>query len=288
MELFVRVAEAGSFAAAGRALRLSPQAVGRQLAALERRLGVALLNRTTRRQSLTEAGHIFLGGCRRMLAEAEAVEARMAMQAVTPSGTLRISVPTAFGSVRLMPALPDFVEAHPAVRLEIALSDRRVGLVEEGFDLAIRIGEQADSALISRGLTPYRVVPCAAPAYLARRGSPRIPAELAQHECLEYGFSSHPAPPLWLFHRGARQERVEPASRLRVDDGRALLDAALAGLGVVMAAEVMLRDHLDAGRLVRLLPGWHGPSRPMRLLFPSHRARTPKLRAFVDWAVQRF
>lgn len=288
MEIFVRAVEAGSFAAAAGVLGMSPQMVSRHLADVETRLGARLLNRSTRRQSLTEAGRIYLDGCRRALAEVEAAEALVAVQAGAPRGVLRVTAPVAFGNVRLVPEAFHFLDLYPEVSLHVDLTDRRVNLIEEGFDAAIRVGDLADSALAARSLAPYRLVPCAAPAYLARRGSPAHPDDLRRHDCLDYAFSTWPGTPLWRFASGGVDIAVEPAARLVVNDSRALIDAALNGGGIILAAEILLRHHLAAGRLVRVLPGYEGLSRPMHLLFAERRAQVPKLRAFLDWASDVF
>ena len=288
MEVFVRTVEAGSFAAAAGSLGMSPQMVSRYVAETEARLGTRLLTRSTRHQSLTEAGRLYVDGCRRALAEAEAAEALVAAQAGAPRGLLRVSAPVAFGNVRLVPEAVHFLDLFPEIGLQVDLTDRRVNLVEEGFDLAIRVGELADSALASRALAPYRLIPCAAPAYLARRGGPRDPEDLRGHDCLDYAFPARPGPRLWRFTSGESDVTVEPAARLVVNDSRSLIDAALNGGGIVLAAEILLQPHLAAGRLVRVLPAYEGPSRPMHLLFPERRAPSPKLRAFIDWAAGRF
>jgi len=288
MEVFLRAVETGSFAAAASRLGLSPQMVGRHIANLEQRFGIRLLNRSTRRQSLTEAGLLYLEGCRRTLAEADAAEASVAAQAETPRGILRVTAPVAFGTVRLVPEATRFLTMYPDIRVHFELTDRRVNLIEEGFDAAVRIGDLPDSALVTRALVPYRLIPCASPDYLARRGMPRHPAELHDHDCLDYVFHTHPAPAVWRFRSKGPPISIRPAGRLLVNDSRALIEAALRGFGIILIAELLLTDHLAAGRLVRVLAGYEGPSRPMRLLFVAHQAQAPKLRAFLDWAGETF
>lgn len=288
MEVFVKVVETGSFAAAAGALAMSPQMVGKHVASLEQRLGTRLLNRSTRRQSLSEAGHIYLEGCKRTLAEADAAESSVAAQAEGPHGTLRITAPVAFGTVRLVPDATRFLTAFPAVKLRIELTDRRVNLIEEGFDAAIRIGDLPASRLVARALAPYRLIPCASPDYLARRGTPTHPSELRNHECLDYVFASHPAPAIWRFRSDGAPFTIEPSGRLLVNDSRAMIGAALAGFGIILVADLLVADHLATGRLVRILPDYEGPSRPMRLIYANRRAQAPKLRAFLDWAGRAF
>lgn len=288
MQVFVQAVEAGSFVAAAGSLGMSPQMVSRYVAEIEGRLGTRLLTRTTRHQSLTEAGRLYLDGCRRALAEVEAAEARVAAHTGEPRGLLRITAPVAFGAVRLVPEAVRFLDLFPKVSLDVDLTDRRVNIVEEGFDAAVRVGELEDSTLASRSLAPYRLVPCAAPAYLARQGIPDHPGALRRHACLDYAFPARPGPPLWRFTSGGNVIEVEPAARLVVSDSRSLIDAALNGGGIILAAEILLQDHLAAGRLVRVLPGYEGPSRPMHLLFAERRAQVPKLRALIDWIGMNF
>lgn len=288
MEAFLKAAETGSFAAAAVRLGLSAQMVGKHVAAVEQRLGTRLLNRSTRRQSLTEAGRLYLEGCRRTLAEVEAAEAGVTAQAGTPRGVLRVTAPVAFGTVRLVPEATRFLALYPEVRLQFELTDRRINLIEEGFDIAIRIGHEPGSALVTRALAPYLLVPCASPDYVARRGMPAHPDELRQHECLDYVFPGHPAPSVWRFHSKGAPITIQPTGRLLVNDSRALIEAALRGCGIVMLADLLLAEHLAAGRLVRVLAGYAGPSRPMRLMFAARQAQAPKLRAFINWAYNAF
>lgn len=288
MEVFVQAVEAGSFAAAAGVLGMSPQMVSRHVAEIEGRLGTRLLTRSTRNHSLTEAGRLYLEGCRRSLAEVEAAEARVAAHAGRPRGLLRVTAPVAFGAVRLVPEAVRFLDLFPEVSLDVDLTDRRVNLVEEGFDAAIRVGELADSGLASLALAPYRLVPCAAPAYLAQRGIPAHPDDLRHHACLDYVFPTRPGPPLWRFAKEGVDLEVELTARLVVNDSRSLIEAALNGAGVILAAEILLRHHLADGHLVRVLPRYEGLSRPMHLLFADRRAQVPKLRAFIDWTSEVF
>ncbi|MDR3514456.1 MAG: LysR family transcriptional regulator [Azospirillaceae bacterium] len=288
MEVFVKAVEMGSFAAAAACLGLSAQRVGKQVATIERRLGVRLLNRSTRRQSLTEAGSLYFEGCKRALAEVDAAEARVAAQGETPRGTLRVTAPVAFGTVRLVPDSTRFLAMYPEVSLNFELTDRWVNLIEEGFDAAIRIGELSDSSLVTRALAPYRLIPCASPDYLRRKGMPRQPSDLRDHDCLDYAFAVHPAPALWHFRSASASIGIAPRGRLLVNDSRALIEAALNGAGIILAAELLLSAHLAAGRLVRVLADYEGPARPMQIIFAGHRAQAPKLRAFLDWAGATF
>lgn len=287
MAVFVRAVEAGSFAAAASALGLSSPMVGKHVRFLEDRLGARLLTRTTRRQSLTEVGRAFYERCRIVLAEAEAAEALAADLRVAPRGLLRINAPMAFGAHDLMPMVADYLRRNPEVEIEVTLNDRIVDLVEEGYEAVIRIAPLPDSSLVARRLRPYRLVACAAPPYLAERGAPARPSDLAHHECL--GFAHWVPRDRWDFTDAeGTMHAVEVRGRVSINSGQALRAAALEGLGIILQPEGLLRDDLAAGRLVRVLPGYDPPSRPMHILFAPDRRPTPKLRSFIDAVVEAF
>ncbi|MFQ6347170.1 LysR family transcriptional regulator [Pseudomonas sp. R11F] len=288
MHAFVMAAESGSYARAAERLNMSPQMVAKHVTALEQRLGARLLNRTTRRQSLTELGTAYYERCKHILTEADAADSLAQIMNDTPRGKLRITAPVTFGSYSLMPLITAFLRDHPEVEIDLHLTDRFVDLVEEGYEVAFRIGPLATTSLTARPLAPYRLVVCAAPAYLAARGTPLIPADLEQHECLGYAYWSRPADRKWLFHQGAATHEVEVSSRLRINESRALMSAALDGFGIVLGPEDFLRTALARGELVRVLPAFDAPSRPMHLVYTANRQRTAKLRRFVEAVVQRF
>ena len=288
MAVFVKAAELRSFTAAAATLGVSAQMVGKQVAALEARLGTPLLNRTTRRQSLTAAGKVYYERCRVVLADAEAADDAVQALSTSPKGRLRVNAPVTFGTFRLAPLVTRYLAAYPAVDVELVLSDRFVDVVEEGYDAVLRLGSLRDSSLVARALAPYRLVACAAPDYLARRGVPDLPEALGGHECLSYVAWSGLAVDEWSFQSGGETRLVRIGGRYRVNDARVLLDAAVAGWGVIMQAEPVVAGELAAGRLVRILPEWEGPVRPMHLLFSGGRPLTPKLRCFVDMVVGSF
>ncbi|CAG9273639.1 LysR family transcriptional regulator [Paraburkholderia unamae] len=288
MTVFVKTAESGSFTAAARLLAMTPQMAGKHVDALEKELGVRLLHRSTRKHALTEAGRAYFEACRRVLEEAAAADAVALAQTGHPRGTLRVTAPVAFGTYRLAHEIKAFLAEFPDVKIDLVLGDRQIDLLQDGFDVAFRIGALADSQLVARPLAPYRLVPCAAPAYLAAFGTPTHPRELAQHVCLDYAFESFPAPYAWAFMDGATKIEVEPRSQLRCNDGRALIAAAEAGLGIVLAGEPNVAQSVAAGRLVPILEGYAAPMRPMHLLYVDRRAQAPKQRAFVEWALARF
>ncbi|ORE96913.1 LysR family transcriptional regulator [Aurantimonas sp. 22II-16-19i] len=288
MSVFVKVADKGSFAAAAAELDMSAQMVGKHVAALEARLGARLIARTTRRQSLTELGRAYRDQCRVVLAEAEAADALAEDVAAEPRGRLRINASVTFGSAFLAPLVLSYAERHPKVDVDLVLGDRRVDLIEEGFDAVVRIGELADSSLIARPLGPYRLVLAAAPAYLAQNGRPSHPRDLAGHECLVFLGSSETRSHTWRFRQEGEAEDVRVAGRLRMNDTRAMLHAAEAGAGIVMGPEMLIAPLVAAGRLERLLPGWDAPSWPMHVLYAPDRRPTAKLRAFLDMLVEAF
>ena len=288
MAVFVKAADLGSFTKAGTALGLSSQMVGKHVALLEARLGTELLRRTTRRQSLTAIGEAFLERCRLILAETEAAEALVHDLGTTPRGRLRVNAPVTFGALCLAPVVGDFMRGYPQVEVELVLDDRYVDFVDEGYDAVLRLGPLKNSALLFRALAPHRLIACAAPAYLARRGRPAHPADLAAHDGLGFVFSTGVPFSQWSFEQAGQTHSVDVPCRLKCNDARVLLDAARAGDGIVLQAERVLRDDLAAGRLVRLLPDWHGPSRPMHVLVSASRQQTLKVRAFVECVVAAF
>ena len=277
-----QAADLGSFTKAGAALGLSSQMVGKHVAALEARLGAELLRRTTRRQSLTAVGDAYYARCRAILAEIEAADTLAHDLGTTPQGLLRVNAPVTVGALCLAPLVGDFLRAYPRVEVELSLADRYVDLVDEGFDVALRFGALADSTLRARALAPMRLVACAAPAYLARRGTPETPADLASHECLAFVYSSGTTMREWRFERAGDIVAVAIEGRLRSSDSRVLLAAGLAGDGIIFQVERVVADDLAAGRLVRVLPDWAGPARPLSLLCSPSRLQSSKLRAFLD------
>ncbi|BCX68905.1 LysR family transcriptional regulator [Pseudomonas izuensis] len=288
MGAFVMAAESGSYAGAAERLGLSPQMVAKHVAALEQRLGARLLNRTTRRQSLTELGSAYYERCKHILSEAQAADSLAQIMSDTPRGKLKVSAPVTFGSYSLMPFVTEFLRQHPEVEIDLHLTDRFVDLVEEGYEVTFRIGPLATSSLTARPLAPYRLVACATPGYLADRGVPQIPGDLMHHECLGYAYWSRPADREWVFCKGSAVERVQVGSRLQVNESKALLSAALDGFGIVLGPQDFLEPALRSGELVRVLADYQAPGRPMHLLYTANRQRTAKLRRFIEAALVRF
>lgn len=262
MEAFVAAAESGSYARAATRLGLSPQMVAKHVAALEQRLGARLLNRTTRRQNLTELGSAYLERCKHILGEAQAADSLAQIMNATPRGKLRISAPVTFGSYSLMPFVTGFLREHPEVEIDLHLTDRYIDLVEEGYEAAFRIGPLADSSLTARPLAPYRLIACAAPAYLAAGGTPRVPADLEQHECLGYAYWSRPADNQWQFRRDGRVHEVQVRSRLQVNESKALLSAAVDGFGIVLGPADFLEPARAAGSWCSCYPAMRRRAAP--------------------------
>ncbi|RMQ07788.1 LysR family transcriptional regulator [Pseudomonas viridiflava] len=290
MRVYVKVVEAGSLTAAAQACSISTTMVGNHLRALEQRLGVSLLQRTTRRQRLTEFGTAYYERCLEVLglvAESE----QLAEQAQgDPSGTLRITAPLTFGSEVLAPALAGFSLRFPEVKLDLVLTNQRLDMIDHGFDIAIRLGNIPQSSpLIARPMQDYTLTICAAPSYLARNGAPAHPEDLGAHNCLAF---SYPAGDEWRT-AGTQWRMTGPEGEVLVDvDGSmvantsaGLYQAACAGMGVVMLPDALVQRDLQEGRLVALLPGYHLPRRPMNLLYVQDRYRLPKVRSFVEYAI---
>ena len=286
MAVFARVVDSGGISAAARDLRLSKSAVSKQLAALEDRLGARLLHRTTRRMSLTEAGTGFLEHCRRVVAEAEAAENAVGALQAEPRGVLRVNAPMTFGTMHLAVAIPDFMAQFPQVAVDLSLNDRMVDLVEEGFDVAVRIARLADSSLVARKLAPARRVMVAAPSYLDRRGRPRILADLTEHDVLSYSYVS--ASEEWRFVGPSGEESVRVEGHLRANNGEILLAACLAGTGIAALPTFISGPCLRAGSLVRVLPDYESAAFGIHAVWPANRHLSAKVRSFVDFLAQRF
>ncbi len=281
MATFIKVVDKGSFAAAGVATGLSAPMVGNHVRYLEAHLGGLLLNRTTRRQKLTELGQAFYERCRTIMAEFEAAEADALGLHGTPRGVLRVSAPHSIGSVVLPGVISAYLTRHPEVEVDLVLNDSRVDLMEQGFDVAIRGGRLPDSGLVGRALAPLHLVPCAAPAYIARCGAPALLTDLARHECLDFTGSSTPG--VWFFMQAGAQVPVSVRGRLRVNSGHAQRAAALDGLGIALLPEMLVRADFATGALVRVLPDETPLTRPIHALMLQNRRPSAKIRSFVDF-----
>jgi len=286
MSVFTKVADLGSFAAAAKQLRLSPTMIGKHIRFLEERLGSQLINRSTRRQSLTELGRNYLDHCRHLLEEAEAGDALAEEALKAPRGKLRVATSVAFGSYSLAPAVVRFMKKYPEVSVELVLSDRMVDLLEEGIDAAIRVSTPTDSTMMPRSLSSYTGVVCAAPSYLAEHGIPTHPKELVHHECLRYpGWADGPR---WTFYGPEGEIQVVVNSRLTINSAFGIRYAALAGAGIVLMRDELLAEDVAAGRLQVLLSNYKTQSRTRQILWPKNRKMTPKLRAFIDFIAETY
>jgi DNA-binding transcriptional LysR family regulator len=284
---FARVVEQGSFARAAARLGVSTSAVSRHVADLEAHLGGRLLNRTTRRLSLTESGQAFYERAVQLLADLEEAEAAVSAHALAPRGTLKLTCPITFGERYLAPAIAAFAALHPQLTFDVDLSDRAVDIVDEGCDLAVRIGSVGSTALIARTLGHTQLVCCAAPSYVARHGAPQTPEDLARHACLAYAYLADRD--VWRFTDARGAERaVRVAGPLGANNGRFLAAIAATGLAIALEPDFIVGDDIEGGRLVRLLPDFRPPSSPIYAAYPSRRHLSAKVRLFVDFLAQRF
>lgn len=287
MGTFVRVVDAGSLSAAARSLPSSLTSVSRQISALEQYFGTPLLLRTTRQLALTEDGRILYERAKSILGEFREIEANLSRDRRAPSGRIRISAPTLIGRLVIAPLLAEFLRLYPQLTIDLLLVDRAVNMVEEDIHLSLRVGHLPDSQLVGRKLADIRMILCASPAYLARRGVPKTPADLADHDCLV--FSDAPGVAVWRFAEGAKTERrIRISARLWVNSLDALVTAAKDGAGIVRVPSWQVEADLAAGRLQRLLRDHEPRPTPLHLLFQPSRLASPKIRIFADYLVERW
>ena len=287
MRVFAQVVEAGSFANAAERLSLSTSAASRHVAELEAHLQTRLLNRTTRRVSLTESGRAFYERVVQLLADLVEAEQEASSASVAPRGTIRLTTSVNFGVRHVAPAIAAFLAEHGEVRFDVSLSDRVVDLVEEGFDLAIRIGAPGADNLVARKLGETRLVPCASPGYLAEHGAPKTPEELAGHNCFTYEYVRPRN--VWRFrdHSGA-ERTVRVSGRLHSNNGDLLAEAAASGAGIVFEPAFIVGPDVRAGRLVPLLQEFVPAPVPIYALYPSRKHLSAKVRRFVEFLIERF
>lgn len=280
METFIAVVESGSFTGAATRLEMSAVMVGKYIALLEAQLGTRLLERNTRRQSLTDAGRVYVEEARRVLEQVAIAESSVERLRLAPAGTLRISAPTSFGACVISPLAAAFLQTWPEVRLELDLTNRMVDLVDEGIDLAIRIGDIRQTDVVAKFLCPYRMTICASPDYLARHGTPHTPADLVDHLCLSHTVWT--ARNEWTLPGVEGEVRWKRDAILRCNDGHGLRMAAVAGAGLLLQPEVLLAEELASGRLIRVLEGFTPQPRPIHLLWRQDLRPLPKLTRFVE------
>ena len=295
MRAFTAVVDAGSFVRAAEALKLSKTAVSRLVADLEARLGTRLLHRTTRRLSVTPEGEVFHERCRQLLDGVAEAEAELSTHAGEAVGQLRLNVPVSFGLLHLAPLWPAFMALHPKVVLDVTLSDRMVDLVDEGYDLAVRISRLQASSVVSRQLTTTRMVLCASPEYLRRHGTPQHPSELAQHAVIAYSLLS--TGDQWMFEPPPGEDgastpletiSVKVTPRMRTNSGDTCCAAAVQHQGIVLQPTFLVSQHLASGALVEVLPQYRSLELGVYAVYPSRKHLTPKVRALIDFLVQAF
>jgi DNA-binding transcriptional LysR family regulator len=287
MAAFVRVVDAKGFSAAAPTLGLTPSAVSKLVTRLEARLGVRLLQRTTRALHLTADGEAFYEQARRIVGEIAALEAELTDRRGTPQGLLRVTTSLAFSTHQLAPLIGEFLERYPAVQLELIPTDRVVDLVEEGVDIAIRVGRLADSSFMARKIGEDVRLVCAAPAYLARHGTPQRPEELARHNCIFSRNGAHPN--RWPFRIDGQIREVDVTGRLAVSDGEAQLRLALQGLGIVRLTRLTVAGAVRTGEVISLLKAFSAEEPvPIHAVYPHRRHLAPKVTAFADFIAKKF
>ncbi|HKJ51678.1 MAG TPA: LysR family transcriptional regulator [Gammaproteobacteria bacterium] len=286
MNIFVEVARRGGFTPAARHLALSRAQVSKAVSRLEQHLGVRLLNRTTRRVSLTATGRVYLERCETILEDIAELEDTAARESGEPAGRLQLSAPTSFGILHLKRAIPAYLEKYPAVQISLSLTDRFVDIVAEGFDLAIRIAELEDSSLVARRIAPSRLVCCAAPDYLEKHGEPRVPQDLAIHHCLVY--SNDLQPDRWQMRGPAGIESVRVNGPVCADNGDVLRSAALSGLGIALLPTFIVGADIRKGSLRQVLADYYPPPISINAVFPSRRFLSVRVRSFVEFLVEFF
>ena len=286
MQAFAKVVEAGSFTRAAEALGISRTMATVHVGRLEEHLRVRLLNRTTRRLSLTEAGNAYYERCAALLAEIDGLESSLEAMSEEPAGVLKISAPVSFGVLHLGEALAEFAGKHPAVRFDVSLNDRTVDLVDEGYDLAIRIAQLVDSSLVARRLAIASLRVCASPGYVRKHGAPKHPRELASRPCFGYAYAG--AGDKWTFTRGGETVEVRVRTESRANNGDLIRMMAVHGQGIALQPDFIVAGDLAAKRLVRLLPGWEAGELGIFAVYPSRKYLSAKVRTLVDFLAARF
>ena len=286
MQVFAGVVDAGSFVAAAEALGMSKAAVSRHVAELESRLGVRLLHRTTRKLSLTEEGEVFHVRCREVLAELDEAEAEITARTGNAVGVLKASAPVSFGLLQLAPLWAGFLAAHPLLELDLTLSDRIVDLVDEGFDVAVRIARLPSSSLVSRRISSTRLMLCASPQYLRKHGTPRTPADLAKHTVLAYSLLS--VGNTWTFEGPDGTASVTVRPRVHTNSGDTCRALALRHAGVILQPSFLVEADVEGGKLVELLPRYRTPELGIYAVYPSRQHVPAKVRHLVDYLAKSF
>ncbi len=286
MAIFVQVVEKEGFTAASEVMRLSRAQISKSVMQLEKHLGARLLNRTTRRVSLTETGRIYYERCKLILNDIEEMDEVASEQTSTPHGTLTISAPTSFGILQLQKAIPEYIKRYPNVKISLSLADRLIDVVSEGFDVGIRIAKLEDSSLIARKIAPCKRVFCASPEYLNKKGAPNVPTDLMLHPCLVY--SNDLKPDTWVLHGPEGIQSIKVNGPVCSDNGDILKAATVAGLGITLLPTFIVGADIKSGNLQQVLPDYSPPEISVYAVFPSHRYLSAKVRTFVDFLSDYF
>ena len=287
MAVFAKIVETASFSRAARHFDMSPAVVSKHVQVLEERLGVRLLNRTTRHVSATEAGLNFYERCVHIISELEEAERAVGEMRAAPRGWLRVVAHGSFGRHRLAPAIADYLASYPEVSVELCLDDSNMNLLENRVDVAVRLGPLSNSSLMARKLCMLEIILCASPRYLENNGTPEIPSDLAKHNCLIHTF--HMPQGEWSFvDQDGRKETVHISGRFRADSGDSIMPLVHRHVGIALAPDYMLEDHLKAGRLIRLLPRYKASDIPVHAIYPPDRYLSAKTRTFLDFLTSRF
>jgi DNA-binding transcriptional LysR family regulator len=286
MRVFTSVVDQMSFAKAAEKLDLSRGMTSRYVSKIESHLGVRLLNRTTRHLSLTEAGHDYYQRATQVLTLVEEADRFAAKDVAQPRGTLRVTTSTAFGVTHFGKAIHEYLRKFPQVRVDVSLNDRIVDLIEEGFDVAIRITAHLDPGLVARPLTKARIVACASPAYLKAHGTPKVPSDLAGHNCLTYVSTGHPND--WHFSGKGRNVVVKVAGDLSANNGNILCDAAAAGRGIILQPTFLVHELLRSRKLVSILANWEPEPLTVFAVYPNRQFLPPKVRSLIDFLIEYF
>jgi LysR family transcriptional regulator, regulator for bpeEF and oprC len=286
---FVRVVEAHSFVAAAQTLGMSPSAISKAVSRLEERLGARLLNRTTRSLSLTDLGTNFYDRCRDALGQLDQAESEVSESRGVPRGRLRVDVPVSLGRLLIVPALPRFIQQHPEVIVQMSMNDRLSDLVQEGIDVALRVGELSDSSLIARRVGSFRPVTCASPEFIERVGEPQTPEDLKPEHCIAMFRLGTNQIREWPFRRNGVEHTIMPRAALSFTDPESAVTAAISGAGFVRSLDITVEAQIASGLLRPVLQGWDEDlQRPVSVVYPQHRQPTAKIKAFIDFVAGLF
>jgi DNA-binding transcriptional LysR family regulator len=287
LSFFQEIVKQGSLSAAARELGVTPASVSKRLAKIEESLGVPLVRRTTRRLSLTDEGEVFLANARRILTELEEMEQQVAQSRLAPKGLLRVNAPLGFGRTYITPIVSRFVKRYPEVEVQLQLTDHPLSLIDDTFEIGIRFGEIPDARLIARRIAPNRRLVCAAPSYLKAHGVPKVPHDLAHHNCIVLR-QNETAYGLWRFSKGKQTETVKVRGTLSSNDGEVALNWVLAGHGLMLRAEWDVAKYVRTGRLVILLEDYATEPADIFAVYSERQARSPRVRTFTDFLVKSF